>query len=57
MDPSRLLGPWNRQGKNKGVSCHVLLQEIFLTQEWNLCPLHWQVNSLPLSYQGRPKKK
>ena len=25
---------------------------IFLDQGWNLCLLHWQVNSLPLSHQG-----
>ena len=26
---------WNSPGKNAGVSCHALLQEIFLTQESN----------------------
>ena len=31
---------------------HFLLQGIFLTQGSNLCLLHWQVDSLPLSYQG-----
>ena len=40
-------------GKNIGMDCHVLLQGIFLTQ-WSiqhlLNLLHWQVNSLPLSY-------
>ena len=35
--------------------CHFLLQEIFLTQGLNLCFLHWQVDSLPLSHQGSPK--
>ena len=25
---------------------------IFLDQGWNLCLLHWQVNSLPLTHQG-----
>ena len=25
----------NFPGKNTGVSCHFLLQRIFLTQEWN----------------------
>ena len=29
-------------GKNTGVGCHFLLQEIFLTQGWNLCLLRWQ---------------
>ena len=40
-------------GKNIGMDCYVLLQGIFLTQ-WTiqrlLRLLHWQVNSLPLSY-------
>ena len=31
---------WNSPGKNAGVSCHALLQEIFLTQESNLGLLH-----------------
>ena len=32
---SRLLCPWNFPGKNTGVGCHFLLQDIFLTQ-WNV---------------------
>ena len=38
-------------GKNTGVGCHFLLQEIFLTQGSNLCLLsllHWQACSLSL---------
>ena len=31
--PTRLLRPWDSPGKNTGVSCHTLLQGIFLTQE------------------------
>ena len=27
---------------------------IFLDQGWNLCPLHQQVDSLPLDHQGSP---
>ena len=38
-------------GKNTGVGCHFLLQEIFATQGLNLHLLHWQVNSLLLSHQ------
>ena len=34
------------------LGCHFLLQGIFLTQGLNLCLLHWQMNSLPLSYLG-----
>ena len=45
---------WDFPGKNTGVGCHFLLHGIFLTQGSNLCLLHWQVGSLPLSYQGRP---
>ena len=49
----RLLYPWNSPGKNTGVGCHSLLQEIFLTQVSNQHLLHWQVgSSLPLSHQG-----
>ena len=32
-------------------TCHFLLQGIFLTQGSNLCLLHWQTDSLPLSHQ------
>jgi len=43
IEPTRLLCPWNFPGKNTGVSCHLLLQGIFLTQGSNshlLCLLH-----------------
>ena len=43
--PSRLLCPWDFTGKSTGVGCHVLLQEIFLTQERNPHFLHWQADS------------
>ena len=52
LQPSRLLCPQDFSGKNTGVSCHFLLQGIFLTQGSNLCLLHWQVDSLPLTHQG-----
>ena len=35
-------------GKNTGVGCHFLLQQIFLTQGSNSGLLHWQADSLPL---------
>ena len=41
-------------GKNTGVGGHFLLLGIFLTQESNLCLLHWLVDSLPLSHLGSP---
>ena len=37
-------------GKNTGVGCHVLLQEIFPTQVLNPRLLHWQADSLPALY-------
>ena len=36
-------------GKNTGVGCYFLLQEIFPIQGSNLCLLLWQADSLPLS--------
>ena len=47
-------------GKNIGVSCHVLLQGIFLTQGLNpglLCLLHEQVGFLSLAPPGSPFKE
>ena len=55
LQTTRLLWPWNVPGKNTGVGCHFLLQEIFPTQGSNpnlLCPLHGQVDSLPLRHLG-----
>ena len=49
---ARLLLPWDFPGKNTGVGCHFLFQEIFLTQGWNSHLLHWQVGSLPLLHLG-----
>ena len=39
LQPTRLLCPWDSPGKNTGVGCHSLLQEIFTTQESNQCLL------------------
>ena len=52
--PTRLLCSWDCPGKNTGVSCHFLLQGIFLKQGSKLPLLHWQEDSLPLKRQGRP---
>ena len=52
LEPTKLLCLWNFPGKNAGVGCHFLPQGIFLTQESNLCLLHWKAGSLPLSHQG-----
>ena len=46
--------PWYFPGKNAKVVCHFLLQGIFPTQRLNPYLLHWQVVSLPVSYQGSP---
>ena len=40
-------------GENTGVLCHFLLQGIFSEENPHL--LHWQLDSLPLSHQGRPR--
>ena len=37
--PSRLLCPWDSQGKNAGVGCYALLQGIFPIQGLNPCLL------------------
>ena len=46
--------PWDFPGRNIGMGSHFLLQGIFPTQGLNLCLLHWQADSLPLSRQGSP---
>ena len=37
----------------QGLSCSEECR-ICPEQGWNPCPLHWQVDSLPLSHQGSP---
>ena len=54
QQPTRILCPWDPPGNTSGLGCHFLLQRIFPTQELNLCLLHWQVDSLPLSHQKSP---
>ena len=39
LQPARLLCPWDSPGNDTGVGYHALLQEIFPTQELNLCLL------------------
>ena len=36
---------------------HFFLPALFLTQGLNLCLLHWQVDSLPLSHKGTQSYK
>ena len=54
LQPVRLLCPGDFPGKDTGMGCHFFLEGVFLTQKSNLSLLHWQVDSLPLSHQGRP---
>ena len=54
LQPARLPCPWNLPDKNAGVGCHFLLQGSFLTQGLNLCLLHRQPASLPLSHLQSP---
>ena len=49
LQPARFLCPWDIPGKNTRMGCHFLLQGIFLNQGSNLCLLHQQVDSLPLT--------
>ena len=49
---TRLLCPWNSPGKNIGVGCHSLLQEIFLTQGLSPGLLHCRHTLDCLSHQG-----
>ena len=51
--PASLLRPWNSPGKNTEVSCHVLLQGIFLTQGSNLSLLCCRQILYCLGHQGR----
>ena len=55
LQPTSLLCPLDFSGKNIGVSCHFLLQGIFLTQGSNLHLLHWQADSLSTELPGKPK--
>ena len=51
-----LLCPWDFQGKNTGVSCHFLLQGIFLTQGSNPGLLHCRQILYHLSHHRSPSK-
>ena len=54
LQAARLLCPWNFLGKNTGVGCHCLLQEIFLTQGSNLSLPHYRQSLYHLRHQGGP---
>ena len=50
--PTRLLCPWDFPGKNTGVGCHFLLQEIFPIQGLNPGLPHCRQTLYRLSHQG-----
>ena len=52
----RLLRPWDFPGKNTGVSCHFLLQEIFPIQGLNLGLPHCRQMLYHMSHQGSQRK-
>ena len=52
MDCSRLLHPWDSPGKNTGVGCHFIPQEIFSIQGSNPGLPHCRQTLYHLSYQG-----
>ena len=51
---TRLLCPWDFPGKDTGVGCHFLLQEIFLIQGLNPGLLHCR-QTLPSEPPGKPQ--
>ena len=52
LQPARLLCLWSSLGKSDGMSCHFLLQGIFLTQGLNLGLLHCRWILYQLNHQG-----
>ena len=54
LEPTRLLCPWNSPGENTRMSCHFLLQGIFLTQGSNLGLLHCRQILYHLIYREVP---
>ena len=52
---ARLLCPWDSPGKNTGVGCHFLLQEIFQTQGSNSGLLHCRQILYHLEHTARSR--
>ena len=52
LQAARLLCPWNSPGKNTGVGCHALLQDIFPTQGLNPDFLHCRQTLYCQIHQG-----
>ena len=53
---TKLLHPWDFQGKSTGVGCHFLLQGIFPTQGSNPGLSHYRQTLYHLSHQGSPER-
>ena len=53
--PPGPLCPWDSPGKNTGVGCHALLQEIFPTPGWNPGLPHCRQILYCLSHQESPR--
>ena len=54
MSPARLLHPWDFPGKNTGVGCHFILQEIVPTQGLNSGLPHCSQMLYHLNHQWSP---
>ena len=54
LQPTRLLCPQDSPGKNTGVGCHALHQDIFPTQELDPDLQHCRLILYHLSHQGSP---
>ena len=54
LQSTRILCPWDFPGKNIGVGCHFLLQEIFPTQGLNSGLPHCRQTLYHLNHQGSP---
>ena len=52
LQPTRFLRPWDFPGKNTGVGCHFLFQEIFPTQGSSLGLPYCRQTLYHLSHQG-----
>ena len=52
---TKLLCPWDFQGKSTGVGCHFLLQGIFPTQGSNPALSHCRQMLYRLSHRGGPR--
>ena len=55
LQPAWILSPWDFPGKDTGVDCCFLLQELAPAQGSKACLLHRQTDSLPLSLLGKPR--